>query len=68
MTQWLNRNPGDITKDFCPFCCTTGWDDEIGETISHTTNQILGGDDEWYCEQCQPTFYKNIKQHYHGGE
>ena len=66
MPQWLGRNPGDIIKDFCAGCCTTSWHDEIGETISGTTNQILGQDDEWYCEVCDKTYYHNIKQYYHG--
>lgn len=25
---------------------------------------ILGGDDEWYCENCSPTYFANINSHY----
>lgn len=56
-------NPGDMRREAC--ACSNIIQDDDGNVISGLTDQILGGDDEWYCKKCEPLHYDQCYKHYH---
>ncbi len=57
--------PGQRRRDCCS--CTNVVQDNEGNVVSGLTDQILGGDDEWYCRSCEPRFYYACDTKYNGG-
>jgi hypothetical protein len=44
---------GDVAHQYCQYC------DKI-------TPHVLGGDDEWYCRACSPTYFQETYAYFNG--
>lgn len=52
---YSQHNFGDVVHQFCNDC-------------NKITLHVLGGDDEWYCKSCSPTYFDETYKYYNGGK